>query len=129
MNTCLKRCVNFWVEARHLPMFGGHWSSAKGNIMYLICQVTSLILVIKWEIFMVFNYSAKFGGHRYFRSRDIMLLVCHVIKQDHVIRGSGGYYGKNPSKYVGTLPTLVFIGTVVVEIQWFSFVRLSSRTT
>ena len=33
---------------------------------------------------------AKFGGHRYCISKD-MFLVCHVIKQDHVIKGSSDY--------------------------------------
>ena len=28
-------------------MFGGHWSSASGNINYLICQVTTQNHVIK----------------------------------------------------------------------------------
>ena len=38
---------------------------------------------------MVCHHLVKFGGHRYCSSRGIMLLLCHVIKQDHVIKGSG----------------------------------------
>ena len=41
-----------------------------------------------------------------------MLLVFHVIKQDHVIKGSSDYNDISP-----TLPNLVVIGTVVVEIR------------
>ena len=46
---------------------------------------------------MVCHHPAKFGGNRFCTSRDI-LLVCHVIKQDHVVTGSGDYDNKNPSK-------------------------------
>ena len=41
----------------------------------------------KWELFTVHHYLVKFGRNRYF-SRDVVL-VCHVIKQDHIIKGSG----------------------------------------
>ena len=29
------------MESHHLPMFGEHWSSASGDIKYLIFHVTS----------------------------------------------------------------------------------------
>ena len=45
---------------------------------------------------MVCQHLSKFGGHRYCSSRDMMFLVCHVIKQDHVIKGSGGYNNRAP---------------------------------
>ena len=47
---------------------------------------------------MIYHHYAKFGGHRYCSSRDIMILVCHVIKQDHIIKGSGDYYIRSPSR-------------------------------
>ena len=47
---------------------------------------------------MVYHCLAKFGGHGHCSSRDIMCLVCHVIKQDHIIKGSGDYNVRNPSK-------------------------------
>ena len=40
---------------------------------------------------------AKFGGHRFCSSRD-MFLFCHVIKQHHIIKGSGVYNNWNPLK-------------------------------
>ena len=43
---------------------------------------------------MVCHHLAKFGGHRYCSSRDITFLVCHVIKQGHVIKGSGDYINR-----------------------------------
>ena len=47
---------------------------------------------------MVSNHLVKFGGHSYCSSRDIKFLVCHVIKQDSIIKGSGGYNDRNPSR-------------------------------
>ena len=40
---------------------------------------------------MVKRHLTKFVGHKYFNSRDVMVLVSHLIKQDHVIKGSGNY--------------------------------------
>ena len=65
--------------------------------------------------FMVYHYLPKFEGHRSCTSRD-MFLVCQMIKQDHVIKGSGDYKDRNPSRSVTTLPRLVVIGTVVMNI-------------
>ena len=45
---------------------------------------------------MVYHHLAKFGGHRYC-SRD-MFLLCQVIKQDHIIKRSGDYNDKSPSR-------------------------------
>ena len=47
---------------------------------------------------MASNKLAKFFGHRDRGSRDIMILTFCVISQDHVIKGSCNFMGKNPSK-------------------------------
>ena len=65
---------------------------------------------------MVCHHLAKFGDHRYCTSRDIIFLVFHVIKQYHMIKGSGDYINKSPSRYVTTFPSLVVMGNVLVEI-------------
>ena len=65
---------------------------------------------------MVYHHLAKFGGHRYCISRDIMFLICNVIKQGHIIKRSGDYNDRSPSRNVTILPSLVAIGTVVLEI-------------
>ena len=67
---------------------------------------------------MLYHHLAKFRDHWYCGSRDIMVLICHMTKQGQVIQGSGDYNGRSPSTQVITLPGLVHIGTVVVEIQW-----------
>ena len=52
----------------------------------------------EWELFMVYHHFAKFGDHKYCSSRDIFFLVCHVIKQDHIIKGSDKYNNRRPSR-------------------------------
>ena len=55
------------------------------------------------ELFMLCHHLAKFRGQRYCSSRD-MFLVCHVIKQNHVIKGSDDYDNRTigaPSKSGG----------------------------
>ena len=46
---------------------------------------------------MVFYRLSNFDGHRYCSSRN-MFLICHVIMQDHVIKKSGDYKDKSPSR-------------------------------
>ena len=45
-----------------------------------------------------------------------MILVCHVILQDHVIERSCDFMDRSPSRKVTILPSLVAIGTLVVEM-------------
>ena len=45
-----------------------------------------------------------------------MFLVCDVFKQDHVVEMSGDHNDRRPSRKITTLPGLVVIGTVVVEM-------------
>ena len=106
----------------HLSMFGGHWASTSGNIEYLTCHLTlqnhltggSSNFTYEWELFKVYHHLAKFGGHRRCSSRNIFL-VYHVIKQDHIIKGSGDYNDRGPQgnpTSVTILPSLVTIGTL-----------------
>ena len=90
------------MKSHCFAMFRGYWSSASGDIKYLICHVISQKHVIEgssnyqWEFFMIYHHLAKFDGPRY-SSRD-MFLVRHVIKQDHGMKGPGDYNDKNPSR-------------------------------
>ena len=53
VTTSLKVCMNLWMEGpyllinHHLAMFGGHWSSASWDIIYLVCHVISQEHVIE----------------------------------------------------------------------------------
>ena len=63
------------------------------------------------------SYSpVKFGGHRDSGSEDIMALSCHVTLQDHVIKVFHNFLVKGLSRYATILPSLVAIGTVVLDI-------------
>ena len=44
---------------------------------------------------MIYHHLAKFGGHS---AVVEMFLVCHVIKEDNLNKGSGGYNDRSPSK-------------------------------
>ena len=48
---------------------------------------------------MASHQFAKFGGHRHCDSENIMILGYHVISQDHIIKGSCDFIGRNPSRY------------------------------
>ena len=65
--------------------------------------------VIKWSYEFM-------GSHSHFGSEVIMNLVYHVILQDDVIKVPCDFMGGSPSWYVTTPPSLVAMGTVVVEI-------------
>ena len=47
-----------------------------------------------------------------------MVIVCHIISQNPIIQGSIGFMGRIYLWKVTSLPSLVFIGNMLVEI-WF----------
>ena len=49
-------------------------------------------------------------------SGDKKYLICHVTSQSHVIEKSRKFLSGRSSSYVTILPSLLTIGTVVVEI-------------
>ena len=65
---------------------------------------------------MVSDNFIKFSGQKHCGSRDINFLVCHMILQNHVIKRSCNTMGRNPSRLVTKVPSLVAIRTVVVEV-------------
>ena len=69
-----------------------------------------------------------FGGHSHSSSGVIMILVCHVIWQDCMIKGSCNFMSGSPSRnsfcQVNTLPSLMTIGIVVVEIWFFWWLKV-----
>ena len=92
-----------FIIVSHYFAFGGDWSSASGDIKYLICHLASQNHVIEGpSSFMSGSSSwychhfAKFDGHRYCTSRCRVFLVCHVIKQDYLIKGSSDHSNRSP---------------------------------
>ena len=64
---------------------------------------------------MVSFHLSKFDGHKFYGSVDMMILVCYKILED---TSSKSYVTmtRSSSYLVTILPTLVAIGTVVVNI-------------
>ena len=73
-------------------------------------------VTLRLEPLIESHTSAKLGSERHLGSGDIMVLVCHVISQNHVAKGVSNITDMSPYMFVTILPSLVVIGTVVVEI-------------
>ena len=72
--------------------------------------------VYGWELLAVHHHLDTFGDHKHCGSGDGMLLISHVTSQNHVIERSCISMSGGSSFYVTTLPSLLAIGVVVVEI-------------
>ena len=87
---------------QHLVKFGGHWSNASGDIKYLTCHVTSQKQATEAQsnlkLFMVYVTNLPSLVATAIAVVEIMSLICHMIKQDHVIKESGDYNDKHPSR-------------------------------
>ena len=92
-------------------MFGGHWSSASGDIKSLVCQVTSESHMIEGscnyecEFLIVFHQPAKFGRHELCGSGDIMNLVYQVNLQDLAFKGPSNFITESHSMLVTDKPS------------------------
>ena len=92
--------------------------SPGGDIMYLICHVTSHDHLIDRACkFMggstLCHHPSKFGYHGHYGSGDIDL-VCHRILQDHLIKGSCDFKGRNRQ---GKLPSAKFGGYSYLAVK------------
>ena len=65
---------------------------------------------------MVSHYLAMFGGLWSSASEDTRFLICNVTLQNHMIQGSRNFISASSSWYIITLPDLMAIGIVIVEI-------------
>ena len=61
------------------------------------------------------HHPANFGGHRHCNGGNVTVFVCHVNSED-VVKGSCDFVGRSPSWFVTTLPGLLAIWIVVVDI-------------
>ena len=101
--------------------------------MFLIFHVTSCELMFKglcefWGgSSLQSHYLPMLGDHQSGASGDMKYEICRVSSQNHVIEESCNYLSGCSSWYITTLPSLVAIGIVVVEIYCFWFVTQSSK--
>ena len=79
------------------------------------------------KLFIVKNHKffLKFGSHSYCGSQDITYLICHATLQVYVVKGFAVFMESNSSLSVTTLPDLVTLDIVVVEI--FLIYQVASR--
>ena len=66
--------------------------------------------------FTINLYLSKFGSHRPQGSRNISFSICHVTLCGYVIAGSRNFSGCGPSAKLTSLPSVVAISLVEVEI-------------
>ena len=89
----------------HLDIFDDQWSSAKGDIKYLRWHVTLKKHIFQGlSLFMSGRSSWYITTFPSFVSINIvvvgitMFLACHLIKQDHIIKGSDEYNDRRLSR-------------------------------
>ena len=103
----------FLIISYHSVKFSGHQPCVRGDILFLICHVTSCCHRVMWHYWWVpLNislHSAKSGGHRHCARREILFFVCLVTSRDFVARESCDTMGEFPSLLVTTLQSLVII--------------------
>ena len=59
---------------------------------------------------------AKFCDHSPCGSSDTAAKIVYVTLQDHVIKGSGDFMEGNASLYIPTLPKLIAIDVVLMDM-------------
>ena len=69
------------------------------------------------EFFVVCHHPYKSFDHKLCVSGDIMFLIRHMTSREHRFKGLCEFTGETPSQRVTTLPFLVAIGVVQVEIR------------
>ena len=85
-------------------------------------------MTLRVESIKVSHHPAKFDGHSHSGSNDIIFLACQVTLQDQVIKGSCDFIGTSQSRQVIIWPSLVAIGTLVLEIKCFWSAMWSCKT-
>ena len=58
----------------------------------------------------------KFCGHRSFCGSDAAVKIVHMTFQDQMIKGSGKFMEGNSSLYVPTLPKLIAMDIVLMDM-------------
>ena len=80
-----------------------------------------------WWSFIINLYLSKFGSHSLRGSGDISLFICHVTSCGHVIAGSRNFVGCGPSAWLTSLPSVVAISLVEVEIWYILIFNVRRR--
>ena len=89
-----------------------------------------MVLRLNGLKFLIGNHHlAKSGGHRLCGSSGIVAKTSYVTLQDHLIKESGDFMEGNSSMYIPTLPKLIAIDVMLIDILLFLSVMRFYRTT
>ena len=94
----------------------GNITSPYGTRPYITRPYVTTCSRVCMKILMEGPHFAKFGDHRSCVSRDITNLIIHVTLQEHIIKGPCDFVKGSSSVHISTLPSLVAIGIVLVDI-------------
>ena len=93
------------------------------DIVFLVCYVTfrehmfkGLFGFIEWKPVTLSHHLAMFVDRWSSGSEYTKYLTCHMTLQNHVIEGSSNFMSGSSSLYITTLPSLLAIGIIVVDI-------------
>ena len=105
-----------------LQKFGSYRHCGSRDIMTVVCHVILQDQLIQGSCHFMgvptygSHTTAKLDGHTHHCNRDIKRSVCHVISPDHLTKRYSNIIGRSPCRLVTILPSLVVIGTVVVDM-------------
>ena len=85
-------------------------------------RVQAIVWLNGLNFLIVSHHFAKFGGHRLCGGSDTTAKIIYKTLQDHMIKGYGDFVEGNSSLYFPTLPKLVAIDIVLIDIWLFWFV-------
>ena len=74
------------------------------------------MVVGKRDPFILSHHCVNFNAYRSCGSGDIMILFCHMASRDHLIKGTCDYGKGSPLTEATTVPSLMLIGLVEVEV-------------
>ena len=120
----IKGSCDFMLYGRNLLIVCNH-PTKFGCRSHCYRDVTYFIPHMIWQDHVNKEYcdfilTLLFSGIRPCGSRGVRDLIFHMTLQDHAIKGPWEFMEERSSLYILILPSLVAIGTVVVEIYfWF----------
>ena len=84
-------------------------------------RVQRVIWLNRLSFLIVSHHFGTFSGHMPYGSCGIAAKIVYVTLQDHVIKGSGDFIKRNSALHIPTLPNLIAIDIVLMNINYFSF--------
>ena len=77
---------------------------------------------------MVCHHFGMSCDYKYYDSEDVIFLICHLNFREQMFKKLYTFMGGNSSRRVATLPYLVTMGLLPVEIQVIDLPRNRTKT-